>query len=108
MAESRHLPPARGDEDELFRAYNHDLMRSIATAVHVSAEQTVEDACAFAWAKFLETQPDRGRNWKGWLFRTAQRQAWLLEQRRDEQRCDGLRIPPDPAGARDAIELCEQ
>jgi hypothetical protein len=61
----------RGDEDELFRAYNHVLMRLIGAAVRVSAEQTVEDACAFAWAKFLESQPDRDHNWKGWLFRIS-------------------------------------
>src|SRR4051812_48791610 len=44
MAEPRNLPPVRGDEDGLFRAYNDVLMGSISTAVHVSAEQTIEDA----------------------------------------------------------------
>src|SRR4051794_33272717 len=79
MADSDSRPPARGDEGELFRAFNAELMCSVANAVHASNAQNIEDACAFAWAQFLEHQPDRERNWRGWLFRTAQRQAWLLE-----------------------------
>jgi DNA-directed RNA polymerase specialized sigma24 family protein len=55
-------------------------MRSVARSVGTSTPQVIEDSCAFAWAAFLERQPDRDRNWRGWLFRTAQRQAWKLEQ----------------------------
>jgi DNA-directed RNA polymerase specialized sigma24 family protein len=40
----------------------------------------IEDACAFAWAQFLEHQPDRERNWRGWMLTTATRQAWKLER----------------------------
>src|SRR3954469_15796612 len=81
MADS-DAPLARGDEGDLFRAYNTDLMRDVARVVHTSTAQTIEDACSFAWAQFLEHQPDRDHNWRGWLFRTAQRQAWLLEGER--------------------------
>lgn len=31
--------------------------------------------------EFLQCQPDRDRNWRGWLVRTAQREAWSLEGR---------------------------
>jgi DNA-directed RNA polymerase specialized sigma24 family protein len=78
MVDHERRPPSRGDEAALFRAYNDELMRTVAGSVHDSSPQVIEDACAFAWAKFLECQPDRDRNWQGWLFRTAQRQAWRL------------------------------
>src|ERR1700710_2009220 len=80
MAGRDNRSSTRGDEAELFRTYNDELMRTVSGAVRDSTPQVVEDACAFAWAKFLECQPDRERNWKGWLFRTAQRQAWRLER----------------------------
>jgi DNA-directed RNA polymerase specialized sigma24 family protein len=80
MADPNPYPPARGDEAELFRQFNADLMRSINGAVFVSTPSTIEDACAFAWAEFLKYQPSREINWKGWLFRTAQREAWRIER----------------------------
>src|SRR3954453_15564521 len=79
MADRDSRPPADGDEAELFRAFNHELVQSVARSVRVSSPQVIEDACAFAWAEFLERQPDRDRNWKGWLFRVAQRESWRLE-----------------------------
>src|SRR5215203_1503942 len=82
MAEPREAPPARGDEAELFRAYNNDLMRALARSIHTTSPQTIEDASSFAWAKFMECQPDRDRNWQGWLFRVGQRRAWELEELR--------------------------
>src|SRR3954447_11234741 len=80
MANSRDLPSPRGDEAELFRQFNDELMRDVSRHVSCSSAQTIEDACAFAWTQFLEVQPDRGRNWQGWLFTTAKREAWLLER----------------------------
>ena len=82
----------RGDEAELFRAYNERLPTQISGSVRTTTTHVVEDSCAFAWAKFLENQPDRNDNWQGWLFRTAQRQAWLLERRRADQRSVGLNV----------------
>jgi DNA-directed RNA polymerase specialized sigma24 family protein len=79
MATYDSRPGARGDEADLFRAFNDELMRTVSGSVFNSTPHTVEDACAFAWAQFLEHQPNRDENWRGWLFRTAQRQAWLLE-----------------------------
>ena len=84
MADQDPRPPARGDEAELFRAYNHELARSVAGSVSTSTPQVIEDACAFAWAQFMERQPDRDRNWRGWLFRVAQRESWRLERERGD------------------------
>src|SRR3954451_3981808 len=95
MATSPDAPAARGDEAELFRAYNDELVRTVARAVVTPNMQTVEDACAFAWAAFLEHQPDRERNWQGWMFPVAQRQAWFLEGQRLEH--TGLRTTGPPA-----------
>jgi hypothetical protein len=80
MADRDSRPPAHGDEAELFRAFNHELVQSVARSVRTSSPQVVEDACGFAWAKFIENQPDRNRNWKGWLFRVAQYESWRLER----------------------------
>jgi len=80
--DDRHKPQ-QGDEARLFEQFNDDLMRSLGRSVHTSPE-IVEDACSMAWAQFLAYQPDRERHWKGWLFRTAQREAWRLDRQRHE------------------------
>src|SRR4051794_6703209 len=84
MDDRHRLPPARGDEAELFCDYNDELMRIVGQAVGYSTPQVIEDACSFAWAQFLQHQPDRDQNWRGWLFRTAQREAWRLNARSRE------------------------
>src|ERR1700750_409189 len=81
MADPDTRPQLLGDEAELFRDFNDTLMRQIDRHVTTSSPQTVEDACAFAWAQFLRYQPDRSQNWKSWLFQTAQREAWLIERK---------------------------
>src|SRR4051812_45479358 len=86
MDDRARFPPARGDEADLFREYNDELLRTVAQAVGYSTPQLIEDACSFAWAKFLQCQPDRDGNWKGWLFRTAQREGWRLDARSRESR----------------------
>jgi RNA polymerase sigma factor (sigma-70 family) len=70
-------PSQRGDEAELFASFNNELVRKVARAVRTSAAN-VEDGCAFAWAQFLRYQPDRERNWRGWLVRVAAREALHL------------------------------
>jgi hypothetical protein len=62
MAASDSRPGARGDEAELFRAYNDELLRIVSRGVRDVSPQTIEDACAFAWAQFMVHQPDRDRN----------------------------------------------
>src|SRR5262249_50384182 len=81
MANSNPRPQLLGDEAELFRDYNDHLMRQIDRHVTTSSPHTVEDACSFAWAQFLRYQPNRSDNWRGWLFQTAIREAWLIERR---------------------------
>ncbi len=72
-------PPLRfrGDEPDLFLAFNDELTRRVRSAVRADPAD-VEDACSFAWVQFFRHQPDREREWRGWLFRTAQREAWRL------------------------------
>jgi RNA polymerase sigma factor (sigma-70 family) len=84
MADPDSRPPARGDEAELFRAFNHELVQSVARSVRGSSPHVIEDACSYAWAQFMEHQPDRDRNWKGWLFRVAQRESWRLDRERGQ------------------------
>src|SRR4051794_12593326 len=62
--------PQQGDEAELFALHNDALMRRVARVVRTSPE-TIEDARSIAWAQFLRHQPDRDREWRAWLFRTA-------------------------------------
>jgi RNA polymerase sigma factor (sigma-70 family) len=99
--------PQQGDEAELFELYNDQLMRRVGRVVRTSPE-IVEDACSIAWAQFLRYQPDRKREWRAWLFRTAQREAWILDGKRRETRpfeddsTDGAWIP-EPPDQRDAF-----
>jgi DNA-directed RNA polymerase specialized sigma24 family protein len=75
-----------GDEAELFRTYNATLLRDVARSVTLADRGVVEDACAFAWMQFMQHQPDRDRNWHGWMFGAAQREAWRLESQAHEDR----------------------
>jgi DNA-directed RNA polymerase specialized sigma24 family protein len=70
-------PAPVGDEAELFREFNARLVRIVGRRTSAPRE-TVDDACAFAWQQFLQHQPDRDRNWRGWLVTTAEREAWRL------------------------------
>jgi DNA-directed RNA polymerase specialized sigma24 family protein len=76
-------PPVRflGDEPELYLEYNHELVKAIKNSVIIISFEDVEDACAHAWIQFFRYQPDREREWKGWLYRTAQREGWRLNAR---------------------------
>src|SRR5215216_1324417 len=57
MADQDRYPPAHGDEAELFRAFNDELMRTVGSAVRWTTPHVIEDSCAFAWSKFLQCQP---------------------------------------------------
>jgi DNA-directed RNA polymerase specialized sigma24 family protein len=88
MAEAELERRARGDEGELFREFHPILVRIVAQSIRGAGSETVEDACSFAWAQFMEHQPDRDRNWKSWLITTAKRQAWLIEDQAHAQLAD--------------------
>jgi RNA polymerase sigma factor (sigma-70 family) len=98
--------PQQGDEAELFELYNPQLMRRLASVVRTSPD-VIEDACSIAWAQFLRHQPDRNREWRAWLFKTAQREAWILDGKRRETRpfdddSGDEHWVPEPADRRDA------
>jgi RNA polymerase sigma factor (sigma-70 family) len=88
--------PQQGDEADLFAQYNDTLMRRVARVVRTSPE-TIEDACSIAWAQLLRHQPDRDREWRAWLFKTAQREAWALDQARYGTR--SFDAEPDESGS---------
>ena len=111
---SRSTPAGPRRQADLFEAHNPELIRTVAGAMFRMTPQVIEDACAFAWAQFMEHQPDRDRNWQGWLFRTAQREAWRLEREsgnplpvRDTEDQLGGWAPVDPRdqyAIRDGVE----
>jgi DNA-directed RNA polymerase specialized sigma24 family protein len=92
MADSNRRPPAQGDEADLFRSFNDQLMRTVARRVDYTSPEVIEDACSFAWAAFLEHQPSRERSWQAWMVRTAERKAWELER---QARDNGSDLPLD-------------
>lgn len=103
--------PLRGDETELFRSYNAELMRRVRASVHAS-DEILEDACAFAWFQFMRCQPDRNRNWRGWLVSVARHEAWSLSRDSREtihfsgpDRDDPQRGVPEPADVRDPLAI---
>jgi RNA polymerase sigma factor (sigma-70 family) len=111
-ASDRDEPPIRfrGDEPELYLAYNHVLNGLIRRDVGAAPED-IEDACQFAWIQFFRYQPDRDRNWRAWLYRTAQREAWRLTAvRRSEVRIEpetrarGRGTTEEPADPRDRLD----
>ena len=87
----------RGDEADLFLAFNRRLVRTTQFRGNTSPD-TADDACAFAWIQFMRHQPDRNRHWRAWLFTTAEREAWRLHREAVET------LPEDPGI--DAVAAC--
>ena len=84
-------PPIRfvGDELDLYAEYHFELVQKIVRDVQYVSRENAEDACAHAWLKFLQRQPDRdGDRWKGWLYVTAKREAWKLNALEFKERED--------------------
>ncbi|MGH2857054.1 MAG: RNA polymerase sigma factor [Solirubrobacteraceae bacterium] len=85
----------------LYDAYARRLERIVASRVR-TAHENVEDACHFAWSRYLsrahEIDPGAARSW---LAVTAIRQAWKLDSR---QRRD-ISLEATPVGAIPAREL---
>jgi DNA-directed RNA polymerase specialized sigma24 family protein len=72
------------------------------------SRENAEDACAHAWLKFLQRQPDRdGQRWKGWLYVTAKREAWRLNalefKEREDLPAPGAPDLVDPIDPRDRL-----
>jgi len=108
MADPDGFPPARGDEADLFREFNGELVNLIQHAVFDTTPQTIEDACAFAWTEFLEHQPSREINWRGWLFRVAQREAWRIERKLLDGNKLELRPLHDVDAPSDRVDLLDE
>src|SRR4051812_34320376 len=70
--------PVQGDETDLFERH-HEWRRGAVTQYSSAPEHLVDEACSFAWEQLLTHQPDRERV-AGWLWKTALRKAWRLEQ----------------------------
>ncbi len=86
----RSAAALRGDESALYRELQPRLLGLVRTRVH-APDQTLEDACSFAWVALIEHQPARGEALLGWLYVVACREAWRLLAR-------AARIPAlDPA-----------
>ena len=65
-------PPVVGDEAELYRDLQPRLLGLLRSTLTVR-EQTLEDACSFAWVQLIGTQPARAPSVFGWLYVTASR-----------------------------------
>lgn len=72
-----------GNETELYRRYQRNLVRAVARSVNAPHE-LIEDACQMAWLILLRRQPDRERVF-GWLRTVAMHEAYRLSgvERRD-------------------------
>jgi DNA-directed RNA polymerase specialized sigma24 family protein len=71
--------PLRGDEAELFRDFKSHVRTARAVADE-APRAIVDDACGFAWQQFMGHQPERDRNWRGWMITTAEREVWRLRE----------------------------
>jgi len=73
----RPIPPQLGDEEELFQRYDKRLRRLTQLRVNTSPD-IVDDACSFAWMKFLANQPRRESAF-AWLKTVARNEALRLD-----------------------------
>src|SRR5215218_9388658 len=77
---SNGRPALRGDEEELFRSLSGRPLRSVGRAVN-APEAIVEEACAFAWQRLIECQPERTERIFAWLRKVAIHEVWRLARR---------------------------
>ena len=54
----------RGDEPELYLAFNHELVKLIERDARAAPED-IEDACSLAWIQFFRYQPPSGTELEG-------------------------------------------
>jgi RNA polymerase sigma factor (sigma-70 family) len=65
---------------ELFARY-HDVIRKHVQGVVNTSAENVEDACMFAWTKFLSVEHDQIRDACSWLATVAIHEAFKLDRR---------------------------
>lgn len=90
----------RGDEHQLFVDLQPELV-GMLRATLVTRDQTVEDACGFAWMQFVVHQPQR-RYARAWLYVVARHEALRLIDCEDRMVLTGNAeecVAPRPAAA---------
>ncbi len=72
----QHCAAAVGDEAGLYRDLQPRLLALLGSTL-TAREQTLEDACSFAWVQLIACQPER-RHVMAWLYVVARRKALRL------------------------------
>lgn len=105
--------PPRGDEADLFRRHNAELVRWLMRRLNVSRE-VAEDAAQIAWTQLYRRQPDR-ETVVGWLYTVAKHEVFaILRRAKREPMPERLPEPTtsavveDPIAAKDALRLLDQ
>lgn len=76
MHSTHHTPDPARSADELFRAHNEQIVRTLQRRLGVSRE-LAEDAAGLAWLQLLRAQP-AGDKLVGWLYTVAKHEAFAL------------------------------
>lgn len=84
--------PQRGDEAALFERDGERLERVVARALGAERRHAA-DACSWAWAQLVATQPERDERIFSWLLTTALREGRRLAK------LDRRQTTPDQGGA---------
>jgi RNA polymerase sigma factor (sigma-70 family) len=72
-----HDAARRAGEQALYDRYRDRLLRSVRAAVR-APDETIEDACAFAWLQLVATRPEHGPRVFAWLRAVAVHEAIRL------------------------------
>ncbi len=102
--------PPHGDEADLFRRYNAELVGSLMHRLNVSRE-VAEDAAQIAWTQLYRLQPDR-ETVMGWLYTVAKHEVFAILRRAKREPMPEVLPEPgdlcaieDPIAAKDALQL---
>jgi RNA polymerase sigma factor (sigma-70 family) len=99
------VPPAHGDEADLFASFQHKLVRQLTR--HLGGDRHLaEEACAFAWLQLLRRQPDRARI-GGWLYTVGKHEAYAILRRRRQVDDDADLEQQPRRSAEDPLEQLE-
>lgn len=80
MPTSYQPQPQSVTVSELFARY-HDVIRKHVQGVVSTSAENVEDACMFAWTKFLSFEHDQIKDACSWLATVAIHEAFKLDRR---------------------------
>jgi len=79
MHSTHHTPDLACSAEELFRAHNEQIVRTLQRKLGISRE-LAEDAAGLAWLQLLRTRPT-GDRLVGWLYTVAKHEAFNLVAR---------------------------